>query len=64
MNLLSYNREQIQKIVLSKEEEEAAIYEGILKKFFKERNKDYWHEQEFPKDKKNAQADKTVQNVL
>ncbi len=46
MKLLSYNREQIQKVELTPEELEAAIWEGKIKKYFKEKHKHYWDEQE------------------
>lgn len=43
------NDPEIEKQILTQEEERAAIYEGKLKKFFHERTKDYWEEKEKPK---------------
>lgn len=38
--------EEIRKIPLTEEEKAEAYYEWQKRKFFKERNKEYWHEQE------------------
>jgi len=44
--LLSENEKRIHSIVLTKEEEAEAYFEGQKKKFFKEKHKQYWDELE------------------
>lgn len=45
------NKEKIKAIVLNDEEREAAYFEGQKKKYFHEKFKPYWDEQEHYKEK-------------
>jgi hypothetical protein len=47
-------KELYSNIQLSKEEEEEAILQGKIKKFFHERNAEYWQEKENEKVKKTV----------
>jgi len=49
--IVELNRQKIEQIILSEDEMTAAIWEGKVKKYFREKHKDYWDEQEFNKRK-------------
>lgn len=44
--IIEFNREKIEQIQLSEEEVKEAIWERKVKKYFHEKNKHYWNEQE------------------
>jgi hypothetical protein len=43
---IQYCREQIERVVLTEEEIKNNIWEGKVKKYFKEKHKPYWDEKE------------------
>lgn len=45
-DFLISNKEKILKVVLTDEEREEAYFEGQKKKYFREKHKAYWDEQE------------------
>lgn len=49
------NHKSIQAIILTDEEQDAAIFEGKRKKLFKENNAEYWHNKEFGDNVKTKQ---------
>jgi hypothetical protein len=49
---ITYNREQIERVVLTEEEIKDSIWEGKVKKYFKEKHADYWIEKESEKSSK------------
>lgn len=46
---IQYCREQTEKIVLTEEEEKNALWEGKVKKYFREKHREYWIEKESEK---------------
>lgn len=54
-------REQIVAVQLTPEEQEAAIWEGKRKKFFHEKHKDYWQQQEHKPKKDGTISNKTTE---
>jgi hypothetical protein len=43
---ITYNREQIERVVLTEEEIKNAMWEGKVKKYFKDKHAEHWIEKE------------------
>jgi len=49
------NRKTIEAVILTDEEKEEGVFDRKTKKFFNEKNAEYWHDKEFGDNQKTKQ---------